>query len=327
MRFLICRLRGTASTEILRAALGAPGLPLGLDEVDGIAAARQEMAERQHDGLLLWPPLSHGEICDLLAEFDSPAPALPVICFATQTAADGLRRVLAAGAADCLSSEDLSPSALLRAVCGARRQAEIGRQLERAENHLAEQTIYDPLTRLPDRSQFLIALQEALADASAQDPLKIGAAVYGLNAEFMQLWANAAENHPSVKDGSVDLTIFDGRYDALVQQEQFETMITQGYDAIVFVPIDIEAGATAVESASDAGIPVVGSNTQVNSDLLTSYVGSDDVEAGYLEAKAVLDDISRAPGEALNVLLRLLNERRWHARPIPLLTARGTPLL
>ena len=173
MRFLICRLRGTASTEILRAALGATGLPLGLDEVDGIAAARQEMAERQHDGLLLWPPLSHGEICDLLAEFDSPAPALPVICFATQMAADGLRRVLAAGAADCLSSEDLSPSALLRAVCGARRQAEIGRQLERAENHLAEQTIYDPLTRLPDRSQFLIALQEALADASAQDPLAL----------------------------------------------------------------------------------------------------------------------------------------------------------
>ncbi|MEO2039569.1 MAG: substrate-binding domain-containing protein [Martelella sp.] len=138
----------------------------------------------------------------------------------------------------------------------------------------------------------LIGAAFAATTASAQDPLKIGAAVYGLNAEFMQLWANAAENHPSVKDGSVDLTIFDGRYDALVQQEQFETMITQGYDAIVFVPIDIEAGATAVESASDAGIPVVGSNTQVNSDLLTSYVGSDDVEAGYLEAKAVLDDIS-----------------------------------
>ncbi len=39
---------------------------------------------------------------------------------------------------------------------------------------------------------------------------------------------------------------------------------------------------------------------------------------------AVLDDISRAPGEALNVLLRLLNERRWHARPIPLLTAIAT---
>ena len=39
---------------------------------------------------------------------------------------------------------------------------------------------------------------------------------------------------------------------------------------------------------------------------------------------AVLDDISRAPGEALNVLLRLLNERKYHERPIPLWSAVAT---
>lgn len=127
--------------------------------------------------------------------------------------------------------------------------------------------------------------------AMAQDKPKIGAAVYGLNAEFMQLWAAALEEHPAVKDGLVDLTIFDGRYDALVQQEQFETMITQGYDAIIFVPIDIEAGAAAVQAAADAGIPVFGSNTRVNSELLNAYVGSDDVQSGYMEAKHVLDKI------------------------------------
>ncbi len=127
--------------------------------------------------------------------------------------------------------------------------------------------------------------------AQAQDKPKIGAAVYGLNAEFMQLWAAALEAHPAVKDGLVDVTVFDGRYDALVQQEQFETMITQGYDAIIFVPIDIEAGAAAVQAAHDAGIPVFGSNTRVNSELLTAYVGSDDVQSGYMEAKAVLDKI------------------------------------
>ena len=38
----------------------------------------------------------------------------------------------------------------------------------------------------------------------------------------------------------------------------------------------------------------------------------------------VLDDISRAPGEALNVLLRVLNERKFGERPIPLLTAIAT---
>jgi len=125
--------------------------------------------------------------------------------------------------------------------------------------------------------------------AHAEDTLKIGLAAYGLNAEFMQLWSAAGEKHPAVESGMVELTVFDGRYDALVQQDQFETMITQGYDAIVFAPMDIEAGATAVELAVEAGIPVVGSNARVNSDLLTAYVGSNDVEAGYLEAKAVLD--------------------------------------
>ena len=46
---------------------------------------------------------------------------------------------------------------------------------------------------------------------------------------------------------------------------------------------------------------------------------------GILTAEVcVLDDISRAPGEALNVLLRILNERRFGERPIPLLTAIAT---
>lgn len=145
--------------------------------------------------------------------------------------------------------------------------------------------------KTPMRTLTLTAALLAGTAASAQDKPKIGAAVYGLNAEFMQLWSAALEEHPAVKEGLVDLTVFDGRYDALVQQEQFETMITQGYNAIIFVPIDIEAGATAVQAAHDAGISVIGSNTRVNSDLLTAYVGSDDVQSGYMEAKSVLDKI------------------------------------
>ena len=46
---------------------------------------------------------------------------------------------------------------------------------------------------------------------------------------------------------------------------------------------------------------------------------------GILTARVcVLDDISRAPGEALNVLLRVLNERRFGDREIPLLCAIAT---
>ncbi|MBI4595518.1 MAG: AAA family ATPase [Candidatus Tectomicrobia bacterium] len=46
---------------------------------------------------------------------------------------------------------------------------------------------------------------------------------------------------------------------------------------------------------------------------------------GILTAEiCILDDISRAPGEALNVLLRILNERKFGNEKIPLLTAIAT---
>lgn len=127
--------------------------------------------------------------------------------------------------------------------------------------------------------------------ASAQEPLQIGAAVYGLRAEFMQLWSNAIEEHPAVREGLVEVNIFDGRYDAMVQDNQFDTMITQQYDAAVFVPIDAAACAAAVARADAAGIPVIGSNTRCNTDQLTSYVGSNDVLAGEMVAEAVLSQI------------------------------------
>jgi putative xylitol transport system substrate-binding protein len=128
---------------------------------------------------------------------------------------------------------------------------------------------------------------------------KIGAAVYGLKAEYMRLWVNALQRHPDVQSGLVSITVFDGQYDASVQQSQFETMVTQGYDAILFVPIDINAGAAAVSTAAVAGIPVIGSNTRVNSDKLTSYIGSNDMLSGNMEAEAV----AKAIGGKGNVVI------------------------
>ncbi len=144
-----------------------------------------------------------------------------------------------------------------------------------------------------------MAFANGQQEESGEKTYKIGAAVYGLKGEYMRLWATALERHPAVQSGLVDVTVFDGQYDAGVQQSQFETMAAQHFDAILFVPIDIEAGAAAVEVAHEAGIPVIGSNTRVNSDVLTSYIGSDDVKSGYMEAKAVID----AMGGSGNVVI------------------------
>lgn len=49
------------------------------------------------------------------------------------------------------------------------------------------------------------------------------------------------------------------------------------------------------------------------------------VKGGILTAEiCLLDDISRAPGESLNILLRILNERKFYDERIPLLTAIAT---
>lgn len=136
------------------------------------------------------------------------------------------------------------------------------------------------------------ALAFSMPHAQAAKKLKIGAAVYGLKGEFMRLWATALERHPDVVNGNVEITIFDGKYDASVQQRQFETMVAQGYDGIIFIPIDMNAGEACVDVAYYDDVPVVGSNTKVNSDNLLSYIGSDDVLGGYLEAKNVLENMN-----------------------------------
>jgi putative xylitol transport system substrate-binding protein len=142
----------------------------------------------------------------------------------------------------------------------------------------------------------VLALAFGTASAAPKKTYRVGAAVYGLKAEFMQIWVGALKEHPAVKDGTVKLTVFDGNYDALTQNNQFDTMITQKYDGAIFVPIDIQAGAAGVEKAFAAGIPVVGSNTRVNSDNLLSYIGSNDVIAGEMEAEAVIKGIGGKGG-------------------------------
>jgi putative xylitol transport system substrate-binding protein len=57
---------------------------------------------------------------------------------------------------------------------------------------------------------FLAApLAQAQAPAPAK-PYRIGAAVYGLKGEFMQMWTKELKAHPAVKDGTVQVTVFDG---------------------------------------------------------------------------------------------------------------------
>lgn len=116
------------------------------------------------------------------------------------------------------------------------------------------------------------------ASTEGTGKLSIGATFYSLQNEFTMRMDNAAKKW--AEENNVDYVGYDGNYDAATQLSQVETMISNGVDAIILNPQDADACAACVEVAHEAGIPVIGVNTMVNSDLLTSYVGSLDVSAG-----------------------------------------------
>jgi putative xylitol transport system substrate-binding protein len=117
---------------------------------------------------------------------------------------------------------------------------------------------------------------------------KIAAIIYGLKAEYANLYVNALLRHPDVVSGKVKVTVFDSRYDPSVQLAQFETVASQDYDGIITIPQDFKAAAACLDVASDAKLPVVVSNARVDSDKMVAYVGSDDVISGRMEAESVL---------------------------------------
>lgn len=102
--------------------------------------------------------------------------------------------------------------------------------------------------------------------------------MYGMKAEFVQLMEKSAKEHPAVTQGLTTLTLFDGRYDPLVQNNQAETAIRTRYDAIIIVPIDFEANVDVVTMANKANIPVIVANARLNTDKATSGIFSDDVQ-------------------------------------------------
>jgi ABC-type sugar transport system substrate-binding protein len=136
------------------------------------------------------------------------------------------------------------------------------------------------------------------ASEESTDTLKIGATFYSLQNEFTMRMDNAAKKW--AEENGVDYTSYDGNYDAATQLSQVETMIADGCDAIILNPQDAVACAASVELAHAAGIPVVGVNTMVESDLLTSYVGSQDVSAGEDIMQFMVDYLGK---DAFNIVI------------------------
>jgi inositol transport system substrate-binding protein len=96
----------------------------------------------------------------------------------------------------------------------------------------------------------------------------------------------------AAEEAGVRMTMVDGKNDPAVQQGQVETFITQGVDAIVIVPVQASTMGPIIDSTEAADIPLVAVNRFPPEPMfsrLATYVGSDEVYAGTVQAEKIAE--------------------------------------
>ena len=93
---------------------------------------------------------------------------------------------------------------------------------------------------------------------------------------------------------NVKLTIIgpETEEDYEAQNAMVERAVQQKAEAIVFSAIDFENNAGAIDAAAQAGVQVVAIDSSVDSDQVSTYIGTNNYAAGQMAADAVLDRVS-----------------------------------
>jgi inositol transport system substrate-binding protein len=125
----------------------------------------------------------------------------------------------------------------------------------------------------------------------AKDEIVIGAAASTFADKWLSFLHDGItkfdEDHEDVK-----IMMTDGKDDPAVQMNQVETLLTQGVDAIMIIPVDISTIGPIINSCKDAGVPIVVVNRLPDPEFVEQidvYVGSESIQAGIMQAEWVAE--------------------------------------
>jgi len=123
--------------------------------------------------------------------------------------------------------------------------------------------------------------------APAEDAITIGVSFATLQEERWQrdreiMEAKAAEL-------GIELVVQSANGDEELQNSQCENLITQGVDALIVIAQDGAAASAIVESAHEAGIPVVANDRLISDCDLDFYVTFDCYEVGVIQGKFAIE--------------------------------------
>lgn len=145
---------------------------------------------------------------------------------------------------------------------------------------------------------FLSALLMFACGPSADSDGKktIGVSMLSLQSEFVVNVKEAMEDEAA--EQGIRLIVNDAQREAIRQVQQVESFISQGVDAIILNPCEMEASSPAVRKAQEAGIPIINVNSETSAPP-DGFVGSRDEES----AELALEYIAEALGGTGNIVV------------------------
>lgn len=128
-------------------------------------------------------------------------------------------------------------------------------------------------------------------DTGGGDAITIGYASSNLNDTGQTFVADGARAY--AEENGLTIQVQDAQEDVVRQQDQVNTMIEQGVDALVVVPVDTSAMGPITQAAQDAGIPLVYVNRNPFGEDQPPegvyYVGSQEIVAGRMQGEALIE--------------------------------------
>ncbi|MDZ4178808.1 MAG: substrate-binding domain-containing protein [Coriobacteriia bacterium] len=121
------------------------------------------------------------------------------------------------------------------------------------------------------------------------EKIKVGLVQINQQAIFFNQMNEGAQE--AADEVGVDLTIFNANDDPAKQNEGIANFVTQGFDAIIVVAIDVEGVKPAIKEAKDAGVMIVCVDAVVEDDAVDCQVGVDNAAAGAEIGEFVVDYI------------------------------------
>ena len=140
------------------------------------------------------------------------------------------------------------------------------------------------------------ASQEQAQAPEVKEGGTIGVCIYKFDDAFMTTYRNALQS--ILEDKGYTVTVVDGNNDQAKQNEQINTFITQGVDALIINPVMTSAAATIIDTVKSAGVPTVLINREPTADEMAVYdklvyVGCDAAQSGTFQGELILDTANK----------------------------------